>query len=599
MGQHCEPARPGLCYRRIMVPVFTFLWAHWRRQPGFATLIVLGMTLATLADVVTPVLAGRLVDAVTANQRHAAFMAVAGIGLLGVFMLAIRQAALWGIVRFTLRMMRDIKAEAFARVQRFSTAWHAESFSGAIVRQVLRGAGAVDMLNDVVAFSIVPTIVVLAGAAVLLGAQWPAMGAAVALGSLAYLVLTITLSISWVSPAANLSNAWDTRVSAALADAITCNATVKSFGAEQREDQRLNAALRKWSRRTHRTWMRGVTSFSLQGVALLFLQLLIVGTITWLWQRGDAGAGGVATVLTMYFVLHGYLRNMGQTVREVQRGANDMVELVQLHATPPGVLDRPDAAALRVTRGEIDFRAITFRYGSRAEPLFENLSVTIRAGERVGLVGPSGSGKSTAVRLIQRLHDIQAGQICIDGQDIAAVTQESLHRAIAMVPQEPTLFHRTLAENIAYGRPDASPADIERAARLANAHDFIARQPKTYATLVGERGVKLSGGERQRVAIARAFLTDAPILIMDEATSSLDSENEAAIQVAMERLIAGRTAIIIAHRLSTVRAMDRILVFDGGRIVEDGPHDALVSRAGGIYRRLFERQALGLVETLV
>jgi ATP-binding cassette subfamily B protein len=582
-----------------MVPVFTFLWAHWRRQPGFATLIVLGMTLATLADVVTPVLAGRLVDAVTANQRHAAFMAVAGIGLLGVFMLAIRQAALWGIVRFTLRMMRDIKAEAFARVQRFSTAWHAESFSGAIVRQVLRGAGAVDMLNDVVAFSIVPTIVVLAGAAVLLGAQWPAMGAAVALGSLAYLVLTITLSISWVSPAANLSNAWNTRVSAALADAITCNATVKSFGAEQREDQRLNAALRKWSRRTHRTWMRGVTSFSLQGVALLFLQLLIVGTITWLWQRGDAGAGGVATVLTMYFVLHGYLRNMGQTVREVQRGANDMVELVQLHATPPGVLDRPDAAALRVTRGEIDFRAITFRYGSRAEPLFENLSVTIRAGERVGLVGPSGSGKSTAVRLIQRLHDIQAGQICIDGQDIAAVTQESLHRAIAMVPQEPTLFHRTLAENIAYGRPDASPADIERAARLANAHDFIARQPKTYATLVGERGVKLSGGERQRVAIARAFLTDAPILIMDEATSSLDSENEAAIQVAMERLIAGRTAIIIAHRLSTVRAMDRILVFDGGRIVEDGPHDALVSRAGGIYRRLFERQALGLVETLV
>jgi ATP-binding cassette subfamily B protein len=582
-----------------MVPVFTFLWAHWRRQPGFATLIVLGMTLATLADVVTPVLAGRLVDAVTANQRHAAFMAVAGIGLLGVFMLAIRQAALWGIVRFTLRMMRDIKAEAFARVQRFSTAWHAESFSGAIVRQVLRGAGAVDMLNDVVAFSIVPTIVVLAGAAVLLGAQWPAMGAAVALGSLAYLVLTITLSISWVSPAANLSNAWDTRVSAALADAITCNATVKSFGAEQREDQRLNAALRKWSRRTHRTWMRGVTSFSLQGVALLFLQLLIVGTITWLWQRGDADAGGVATVLTMYFVLHGYLRNMGQTVREVQRGANDMVELVQLHATPPGVLDRPGAAALHVTRGEIDFRAVTFRYGSRAQPLFENLSVTIRAGERVGLVGPSGSGKSTAVRLIQRLHDIQAGQICIDGQDIAAVTQESLHRAIAMVPQEPTLFHRTLAENIAYGRPDASPADIERAARLANAHDFIARQPKTYATLVGERGVKLSGGERQRVAIARAFLTNAPILIMDEATSSLDSESEAAIQAAMERLIAGRTAIIIAHRLSTVRAMDRILVFDSGRIVEDGPHDALVSRAGGIYRRLFERQALGLVETLV
>jgi ATP-binding cassette subfamily B protein len=222
--------------------------------------------------------------------------------------------------------------------------------------------------------------------------------------------------------------------------------------------------------------------------------------------------------------------------------------------------------------------------------------VVIRGGERVGLVGPSGSGKSTAVRLIQRLHDIQGGAICIDGQDIALVTQESLRRSIAMVPQDPALFHRTLAENIAYGRPDASAADIERAARLANAHDFIARQPKGYATLVGERGVKLSGGERQRVAIARAFLTRAPILILDEATSSLDSESEAAIQAAMEKLIEGRTAIVIAHRLSTVRAMDRILVFDGGRIVEDGPHDVLVTRAGGIYRRLFERQALGLVQ---
>jgi ATP-binding cassette subfamily B protein len=578
-----------------MRDVMNFLVAHWRRQPWMAALIVTGMTLATLADVLTPVLAGRLVDAVTAGNGGAAFAAVAGIGVLGVFMLSIRQAALWGIVRFTLRMMRDIKAEAFARVQRFSASWHAESFSGAVVRQVLRGAGAVDMLNDVVAFSIVPTVVVLVGAALLLGLQWPAMGLAVAAGSAFYLALTIFMSVRWVAPAANLSNAWDTRVSAALADAITCNATVKAFGAELREEARLDRALGKWQQRTWRTWMRGVGSFSLQGVALLVLQLLIVGTITWLWRRGDADAGGVATVLTMYFVLHGYLRNMGQTVREVQRGVNDMVELVALHAAPTSVQDRPDAVALRVPRGEIAFRHVHFRYGAQGRALFEDLSVVIRAGERVGLVGPSGSGKSTAVRLIQRLHDLQGGAICIDGQDIAGVTQASLRRHIAMVPQEPTLFHRTLGENIAYGRPGATQAEIERAARLAHAHDFIARQPKGYATLVGERGVKLSGGERQRVAIARAFLAQAPILIMDEATSSLDSESEAAIQAAMERLIEGRTAIVIAHRLSTVRAMDRILVFDGGRIVEDGAHDALVMQSGGIYRRLFERQALGLV----
>jgi ATP-binding cassette subfamily B protein len=268
-----------------------------------------------------------------------------------------------------------------------------------------------------------------------------------------------------------------------------------------------------------------------------------------------------------------------------------------LASATPGVQDRPGAPALQVTAGRIEVRKISFRYPGHDQggPLFDNLSVTIEAGERVGLVGPSGSGKSSFVRLIQRLHDLDGGRILIDGQDIAGVRQDSLRAQIALVPQEPTLFHRTLAENIAYGRPDASAADIEAAARLARAHEFIVRQPKGYATLVGERGIKLSGGERQRVAIARAFLADRKILILDEATSSLDSESEAAIAEAAGRLMAGRTCLVIAHRLSTVRAMDRILVFRDGRIVEQGSHGALVARSGGLYRDLFERQALGLV----
>jgi ATP-binding cassette subfamily B protein len=220
--------------------------------------------------------------------------------------------------------------------------------------------------------------------------------------------------------------------------------------------------------------------------------------------------------------------------------------------------------------------------------------VVIEAGERVGLVGHSGSGKTTFVKLIQRLHDVTGGRITIDGEDIALATQASLRRQIAVVPQEPILFHRSLAENIAYARPGASYRDVEKAARQANAHDFIASLPNGYETLVGERGVKLSGGERQRVAIARAFLADAPILILDEATSSLDSESEAMVQEAMERLIAGRTTIVIAHRLSTVRKLDRLLVFDKGTVVEEGTHQALVHRSDGIYRRLFERQALEL-----
>jgi ATP-binding cassette, subfamily B, bacterial len=216
--------------------------------------------------------------------------------------------------------------------------------------------------------------------------------------------------------------------------------------------------------------------------------------------------------------------------------------------------------------------------------------VTIQAGERVGLVGHSGSGKSTFVKLLQRLHDINSGRILIDGQDIERATQMSLRAQVAMVQQEPVLFHRSIAENIGYARPEATMAEIGRAAELANAHGFITRLPNGYGTLVGERGVKLSGGERQRVALARAFLANAPILILDEATSSLDSESEALIQQAMERLMKGRTSIVIAHRLSTVKSLDRILVFDRGEIVEQGTHAALAARAGGIYRTLFEQQ---------
>ena len=254
---------------------------------------------------------------------------------------------------------------------------------------------------------------------------------------------------------------------------------------------------------------------------------------------------------------------------------------------------------IAIEAGGIRFRDVTFQYGKHLTPLYRDFDVTIPGGQRVGLVGHSGSGKTTFVKLIQRLYDLTGGTIEIDGQDIAHATQASLRQQIAIVQQEPILFHRSLADNIAYAKPGASRAEIEHAAKLANAHDFIAELPKAYETLVGERGVKLSGGERQRVALARAFLADAPILILDEATSSLDSESEVLIQQAMERLMDGRTTIVIAHRLSTVRKLDRLLVFDRGRIVEEGTHNELIRAERGIYRRLFERQALELTKGLV
>jgi ATP-binding cassette subfamily B protein len=278
-------------------------------------------------------------------------------------------------------------------------------------------------------------------------------------------------------------------------------------------------------------------------------------------------------------------------INNLQRSVNDMEELVAIHDEAIGIADVADARPIEIQGGRIVFDDVTFHYGGHRAPLYDGLSIDIAAGERVGLVGRSGSGKTTFVKLVQRLYDVSGGRILIDGQDIALATQHSLRSQIAIVQQEPILFHRSLAENIAYGRPGASTAAIEQAARLANAHEFITRLPKGYGTLVGERGVKLSGGERQRVALARAFLADAPVLILDEATSSLDSESEALIQQAMERLMKGRTSIVIAHRLSTVRSLDRILVFDRGEIVEQGTHAVLAQRAGGIYRGLFERQA--------
>ncbi|MBA9066903.1 ATP-binding cassette subfamily B protein [Methylobacterium sp. RAS18] len=575
--------------------VLAFVVRGWRRRLGLVSALVAAITLATLADVMLPLYAGRLVDALAGAERQAALQAAlpafAIMTALSLATVLSRHVAWSLVVPLTLGTMSDIASQSFARVQRFSTEWHANTFSGSTVRKISRGMWALDGLNDVLLLSILPSVVVLLGTTVVLGLHWPAMGAVIGLGTLAYVGTAVFLATRVIAPAATLSNALDTRLGGALSDTIGNNAVVKAFGAEAREDERLARVLSKWRRRTRRTWMIVTWSGTLQLGLLLAFRSAIVATALWLWWQGQATPGEVAYVLTTYFVVHGYLRDIGGHINHLQRSVNEMEELVALEAEPVGVADRSGAVPLTVSGGEIRFDAVRFHYGTHGTPLYDGLSVTIPAGQRVGLVGRSGSGKTTFVKLIQRLYDVSGGHVRIDGQDVAGATQASLRSQVAIVPQEPVLFHRSLAENIAYARPGASLEEIERAARLANAHDFIARLPKGYATLVGERGVKLSGGERQRVALARAFLADAPILILDEATSSLDSESEALVQEAMERLMRGRTALVIAHRLSTVRALDRILVFDRGRVVEDGAHAALMRRPNGAYRALFERQS--------
>ncbi|PYE87863.1 ATP-binding cassette subfamily B protein [Phyllobacterium leguminum] len=594
-------ALTGNAFRRV----FRFLGAHWRRQPARLALIIGSILMATVADVLTPLYSGHLVNAVARgaatdevawNAAITAFLVL--LGLSGGATI-LRHVTFTGIIDLTLKMMSEIAADSFHRVQRFSTDWHANSFAGSTVRKITRGIWALDLLNDTVLVALLPSAVMLIGTTLLLGWYWPMMGLIIGIGSVAYIALTVTLSLKFVAPAASLANAWDTRLGGALADAISCNAVVKAFGAEAREDTRLAKVVEKWRNRTRRTWIRGTFNGTTQGVTLLVLRAAIVGFAILLWTAGRANAGDIAFVLTAFFVLQGYLRDVGMHVRNLQRSVNEMEELVDIHAEPLGIEDRPDALPIAIEEGRIEFENVTFLYGGHSVPLYRNFSLSIPAGQRVGLVGHSGSGKTTFVKLIQRLHDLTEGRILIDGQDISKVTQASLRAQLAIVQQEPILFHRSLAENIAYARPGASTRDIERAATLASAHDFIMSLPKGYATLVGERGVKLSGGERQRIAIARAFLADAPILIFDEATSSLDSESEVLIQQAMERLMVGRTTLVIAHRLSTVRSLDRLLVFDCGRVIEEGDHAALIRRENGVYRRLFERQALELTKGFV
>ncbi|WP_206957352.1 ABC transporter ATP-binding protein [Trinickia acidisoli] len=584
--------------------VFRFTFTHWLRQRWRIGGILAVALLTAAADVLTPLFAGHLVDALAgaghdkASALHSALAPFATLIALALGSAALRYLTYSGIIALTLRMMSEIAGDAFHRVQRLSTDWHANSFAGSTVRKITRGMWALDMLNDTLLLGLLPSVVMLVGATVLLGVHWPIMGVVVGTGAVLFIGITLAMTLGLVAPAARLGNAWDTRMGGALADTVTCNAVVKAFGAEVREEQRFSRVVGKWRDRTRRAWVRGTFNASVQNVMLTAMQAAMLGVGLLLWLNGRAGVGDIAFALTMFLVLQGYLRDVATLVRQLQRSVNDMEELAQLTHQPLGIEDKPGAGLLVVERGAIRFEHVTFRYDGHAAPLYADFSVRIAPGERVGLIGHSGSGKTTFIKLIQRLYDVSEGKITIDGQNIADVKQASLRAQIAIVQQEPLLFHRSLAENIAYARPGASQVEIERAARYANAHEFIVSLPNGYDTLVGERGVKLSGGERQRVAIARAFLADAPVLIFDEATSSLDSESEALIQQAMERLMVGRTTLVIAHRLSTVRALDRLLVLDKGCVVEEGNHDTLIRLERGLYRRLFERQALELTKGL-
>ena len=377
-----------------------------------------------------------------------------------------------------------------------------------------------------------------------------------------------------------------------IVDTFTNITAVRHHASSSHEEARLEA-LAEDSRVTHvNSWFNMEMTMVINMTIVFVFSMAIMYILSLRWQAGLVTAGDLILVLAIFSTISGSLIRLGRTFSHVAKAYGKMQEGLDELAVNHEIADAADAKDMETAGGQIDWKNVTFEFGNNT--VFDNFDLTIAPGQRVGLVGPSGAGKTTFVSLLLRQHDITRGAIEIDGQNIAEVTQDSLRANIAVVPQEPLLFHRTIKENIAYGNPDATQEEIEEVAKKAQAHEFIMKLELGYDTMVGERGIKLSGGQKQRVAIARAMLKDAPILVLDEATSALDSESEVEIQKALHILMEDKTVIAVAHRLSTLREMDRILVLENGKIMEDDTHDALAQN-GGTYQRLWEHQAGGFL----
>ncbi len=493
--------------------------------------------------------------------------------------------------RLEINASYQLGREAFDALCNQSMTFHTNRFGGSLVSSTQKFISAYSLLMDNFTYSLLPTASSAALTLLLLWPQVPAYVAALAAVLALYVAIVFRLYRKILPINAAAASAQN-RLSGELSDAITNILAVKTSGREAFEQRVFEEANREVmaadSRRMRRTVKTGAVTSSLIVAMMGLVAVFIAG--------GNAWLGISAGTLVMMFIYTYNLTNrfnmLSQMFQQVNRAFGEAHDLTVALDEPRLVADDPNAPDLQVASGSIVFDRIDFSYADAGadDAVFRDFSLEIPAGQRVGLVGRSGSGKTTLTSLLLRLADLDDGRILIDGQDIAHVSQVSLRRHIAYVPQEPLLFHRSIRENIAYGRPDATDEEIRRAAGEANALEFIERLPAGMDTQVGERGVKLSGGQRQRIAIARAILVDAPILVLDEATSALDSESERLIQDALAHLMRGRTSIVIAHRLSTVAALDRIVVIRDGAIVEDGTHAELVG-AGGEYAQLWSRQS--------
>ncbi len=581
-----------------------YYWQKALKYKWLLAIFFLASTIAVLGqEFVTTLIYKQIFDLMGANLNNTAavypelirLVVLIGINHMATTFIGWRVANLTNDY-FQPLVMRDIEEECFDKLQNHSHKFFTNHFTGGLVSKTNRFVRSFEMIADVVQWKLYKIIIMFIAAFSLTYYFLPIIAYSFLAWTIVYIVLS-HLYAKWSIKFWRHNAKADSRVTAELADSLTNIFNVKFFAAKSYETTRFGQAINDRRRKRTAAWLTGGTLMGAwQGLMMIGFEVLLVWIMIDAWAAGQITLGTIFAIQTFVWIMFSNLWELGRLFQDYSNALADAEEMMGMLNQTPDILDANKPEPCHIRKGAIEFKNVGFKYETEKKTphVFKDFNLQIKAGQKIGLVGESGAGKSTFVNLLIRFMDLNNGEIAIDEQNIRSITQDDLRRNIAYVPQDPILFHRTLAENITYGRPKATQTEIEAAAKAAHAHEFIQTFPEGYQTLVGERGVKLSGGQKQRVAIARAMLKQAPILILDEATSSLDSKAEQHIQAALEELMKGRTTLVIAHRLSTLRQMDRIVVFESGQITEDGTHDELVAK-NGKYAELWQHQSGGFI----
>ncbi len=573
-------------------------WQQVRKYKLLLFLMFLALGVTTVLELIIPIYYKEFFNVLTGSASAENNVAAELIRVLVTIVFI--NIISWVLYRFTTfansyfqpYIMRDLSQHAFDYLMQHSYGFFTNRFVGALVRKLTRLSRAFEVLADRIYWDLFSLAIRIIGAVIILYIFNHLIAYILLAWTVLFIFLNYLFSV-WKLKYDKQRAAKDTETTATLADAITNQTNVQIFNGYQYEFGRFKKVTQELQRLQTFTWNLSSFIEAAQSALFIAVEFLLMYFAIKYWQRGLLTVGDFVLIQSYLLGLIGRLWDVGRTFRDIYESFADAEEMTEILNTPHEVQDIPTAKPLVISAGKVEFKDVNFNF-NKTRPVLRKINLTINGGEKLAIIGPSGAGKSTIVKLLFRFYDLAGGKILIDGQKINQVTQKSLHAALSLVPQEPILFHRSLAENIRYGRRNATDKEVVRAAKLAHCDEFIETFPEKYNTYVGERGVKLSGGERQRVAIARAILKDAPILVLDEATSSLDSHSEALIQDALKNLMKNKTVVVIAHRLSTIRQMDRIVVLDNGKIIDEGTHEKLLAK-DSLYKQLWQLQAGGFL----